>query len=193
MGLVGVGAVALMIYDYTSSPSGDDTVTGDLFTSVDQCAAGGRYDRQECSDAFESANRDHEQTAPRFGSEADCEAEFSAGGCREVAPLPSTGTVANTASFIPVMTGVVIATGIANAISSALPVYRSCSNDPNQNNCRSTGGGGFYTGSGYGFYRSGAGSSVSFSRSAFSPSSSATLARGGFGARALAIAAHIGG
>lgn len=197
LGLVGAGT-GILLLDLRSTDS-DDTVDGNLFTSVDQCAASGRYDRAACSDAFADAQRQRAGTAPRYASLADCEAEFARGGCTSLAP--STGAATSTAGaiFIPAMAGVLIGSGVAGLLKpNVAPAYQTCSPDPGRQDCRgmsagsgtSAGIGHYYSGTGYRLWSNG-GSSVSASRAAFSGSSATTtLARGGFGARAAAVGGH---
>ena len=188
LGIVGVGAVALLAYDYLG-PSASDDVGGNLFTSVDQCSASGQYDRQQCTMASNAATEANEHSAPRYASQADCEVEFSTSACHM---LPAAVPIAGAAAvFVPAMAGFVIGSGISAAL--ATPVYQTCPRNPGTQDCRSTSGGGFYTGSGFRVFRAGSGSSATVSRSAFSApgsSSSPTLSRGGFGARAGAISAR---
>ncbi|HYM02722.1 MAG TPA: DUF1190 domain-containing protein [Stellaceae bacterium] len=177
----------------------DDTVPADLFTSTQQCASSGRYDRPQCDNAYAQAAQVQQQTAPRYASIADCEADFSRGACDRVPPVSAvTVATASPAQFAPVRAGVVIGgAAAAFATPAAQPVYRSCAASPDRNDCGSgygggSGGGGrYFTGAGYRVSAAGSGSSVSISRSAFSASApSATLSRGGFGARAASMSAR---
>jgi uncharacterized protein YgiB involved in biofilm formation len=188
LGIAGVGAVALLAYDYLG-PSASADVGGNLFSSIDQCAASGQYDRRQCTMAFNAATEAHEHSAPRYASQADCEAEFSTSACHS---LPAAVPIAGAAGvFVPSMAGFVIGSGISAAL--ATPVYQTCPRTPGTQDCRSSSGSGFYTGSGFRVFRSASGSSATVSRAAFSAPgsvSSPTLSRGGFGARASAVSAR---
>lgn len=187
VGLVGVGAVALIAYDYVG-PSTSDEINSNLFTSADQCAASGQYDRQQCTMAYDAAVESNEQSAPRYTSQADCEAEFSTSSCHV---LPAAVPLAGAAVFVPAMAGFVIGSGVGAAL--ATPVYQTCPRNPGTQDCYASSGSGYYTGSGAHVYRTGSGSSATVSRSAFSApgsASSPTLSRGGFGARAATVSAR---
>ncbi|EKE73708.1 DUF1190 domain-containing protein [Gallaecimonas xiamenensis] len=54
-------------------------VDAEVFKSVDQCA--GYYDRSNCESTFSEAEKNHEQTAPRYTSLQACEADFGSGQC----------------------------------------------------------------------------------------------------------------
>jgi len=184
---------------YILAPSGGDAeINGQLYKDTDACAADGRYTRDECISAFVNASEQHQQSAPRYATKEDCEADFAGSTCQ---PLHQTVADA-TPAFIPAMAGVVIAAGAAGIVGSALaatpaavPVYRTCPPGTNPYYCRSSsysGGWFFYSGGGYRVsYAGNASSGVSLARASFGSShSTGTLARGGFGARA---AAHGGG
>ena len=181
---------------YNIHGTGQAEVTGQLYTDADSCSADARYSRDECLTAFVNASEQHQQTAPRYASKADCEADFAGSACE-----PLHQTVAGAApSFIPVMAGVVIAAGVASAAGAAaaaaapttMPVYRSCQPATDQRACRSSsywgGGGAYYTGGGYRVRSGGSGATVSVARASFTARpSTVTLSRGGFGARAAAF------
>jgi len=177
---------------YALAPSArDEEIAGNLYTDPQSCAADGRYTRDQCITAAVNANEAHQQSAPRYATQADCLADFPGSTCQ---PLYQTG--GGPSLFVPAMAGFVVAATVASAMSapSAVPVYRTCRNDADPQACRSggsVGGGAYYTGSGSAVSRGSSGSSVSLARSGFtSAPSTATLSRGGFGARA---AAHGGG
>jgi uncharacterized protein YgiB involved in biofilm formation len=187
LGVVGAGAVALIAYDYLA-PSRSDNVSGNIFSSADQCAASSQYDRQQCTMAYNAATEANEHSAPRYASQADCDAEFSTSACHV---LPAVVPIAGAAVFAPAMAGFIIGSGVGAAL--ATPVYQTCPRSPGTQDCYSNSSSGYYTGSGARVYRTGSGSSATVSRSAFSAPgsvSSPTLSRGGFGARAAAISAR---
>jgi len=196
VGLSLIGAYLGVSY-YLGSYQRNDAVAADLFTNPQQCAASGRYDRAQCDNAYAEASRVNQQSAPRYKSLADCEADFSPGACDRVPPTSAVSTAPTATLFAPVMAGFVIG-GAAAALATpaAQPVYRSCAGQQDPRNCisGSVASGAtsrFFTGAGYSVTSTGSGSSVSISRSAFSASaSSATLSRGGFGARAASISAR---
>jgi uncharacterized protein YgiB involved in biofilm formation len=193
--MMGVGFGALVLAELW--PRGGGTVPAGVFQDVDTCINSGRYDRATCNAAFAEAAKHDVEHAPRFASQADCEADFAPGSCQALPQQP--GAAAGSGpSFAPVMAGVLIGGALAAAAGSAgapavQPVYRSCSADP-QDRCQpaaGTGGGGGYHGGGLytcSGYR--VGSSYGTTRvepAAFNTVRATTLSRGGFGARARAV------
>jgi uncharacterized protein YgiB involved in biofilm formation len=196
LALLGAGASAFIAYDiYTTSGGDAEEVPADLYTSVEQCRSGGRYSGDQCAKAYADSSAIDAQKAVTYTKREDCEADFTSGGCHEV--------TANTAApsggyFAPTMAGFLVGALATSALRSE-PVYRSCTDAANPGDCRSTSGGGgsagggahFFTRSGFRVTPTGSGASASVSSAAFaSAPRSATLSRGGFGARAAAASAH---
>ena len=71
-----------------------------LFESVKQCTGLG-FSEQECAANYQQAQQTHVAAAPKYTSQADCEADFGAEKC-EIAPQRTTtgGSV-----FMPLMAG----------------------------------------------------------------------------------------
>jgi uncharacterized protein YgiB involved in biofilm formation len=102
--------------------------------------------------------------------------------------------------FVPTMAGFLVGRALSTSALSAEPVYRSCTQSTDPNECRRSsggsgfsggGGGGFFTRAGYRVSTAGTGPSATVSSGAFSSApKSATLSRGGFGARAAAASAR---
>jgi len=187
---VGLTLAAGVASWYVIAPgSGQGEVSGQLYTDADACSADARYTRDQCLTAFVSASATHEETAPRYATAADCEADFPGTRCE-----PLHQTVAGAApAFIPAMAGVVLAAGAVGALTAApaaLPVYRTCPPGTDPRTCgASVGSGGvggaYYTSGGYRVSSRGPGGGVSVARASFTARpGTATLARGGFGARA---------
>jgi uncharacterized protein YgiB involved in biofilm formation len=192
-----VGTIALGKLANTGS---DDVVAADLFQSREQCVASDRHTAAECATAFDAASRIQQQSAPRYASRDDCEAEFP-GTCANIPATSSDGTL--TPLFAPEMAGVLIGSALIGFGPAALPVYRGCSSDGNQGtnqaDCRSAvgsggggaggfhgGSGGYYTSSGYRIDSNGTRASISNAAFHATPATT-TLSRGGFGARAMTI------
>jgi len=191
LGLAGIGAGTVILAEVVSSR--EDPVAADLFQSTAECVASGRYDANACDRAFNEAARQQPQTAPRYATREDCAAEFDRAAC---APVSAPGTAAAGASqfFAPAMAGFLIGSAAGALSSSAVPVYQSCGSGSNPANCQASGGGGgssggrFYTGSGYSVMANGTRASVMPAAFSASPAT-ATLSRGGFGARASSVRA----
>lgn len=97
------------------SGCGDDTPSQVMFTSVDQCVAGG-MDQQVCQTAYQDAMRAHLATAPHFNGMAACEAEYGAGHCVEQAAssTSSSGSGGSGNFFVPFLTGYMISSAVNN-------------------------------------------------------------------------------
>jgi uncharacterized protein YgiB involved in biofilm formation len=186
--LMGLGAGAFMLYELW--PSAPSEVPADAFQNVETCINSGRYSKATCERAFAEVAKHHEEMAPRYASAADCEADFTPGGC---APLPASAGTTGQSVYAPVLAGALIGgalgAGAAAALPATQPLYRSCRSDPRDDCTSGTRGGGLYTCAGYRV--SSSYGSASVQRAAFSTTgaSTATLSRGGFGARARAMSA----
>jgi uncharacterized protein YgiB involved in biofilm formation len=201
LALIGVGAGTLIALEMWST-GGEETVAADLFTSPDLCKSSGRYAAGQCEQAYADAAKLDEQKAITYKSREDCEADFTPGGCHEVTAAGSSGSGSLSSLFVPTMAGFLIGRALSTSAPPAEPVYRSCTQSTDPNECRRSsggggfsggggGGGGFFTRSGYRVSTAGTGSSAAVSSGAFSSAPrSATLSRGGFGARAAAMSAR---
>ena len=199
LALLGVGAGTLIGLEVWAN-GGEETVAADLFSSPDRCKSSGRYAAAQCEQAYADASKLDEQKAITYKSREDCEADFTPGNCREVTAAGSSGSSSFSSLFVPTMAGFLVGRALSTSALSAEPVYRSCAQSSDPNECRRPsggsgfsggGGGGFFTRAGYRVSTSGTGSSASVSSGAFSSAPrSATLSRGGFGARAAAMSAR---
>jgi uncharacterized protein YgiB involved in biofilm formation len=185
LALIGVGAGTLIALEMWST-GGEETVAADLFTSPDLCKSSGRYAAGQCEQAYADAAKLDEQKAITYKSREDCEADFTPGGCHEVTAAGSSGSGSLSSLFVPTMAGFLIGRALSTSAPPAEPVYRSCTQSTDPNECRRSSGGG-----GYRVSTAGTGSSAAVSSGAFSSAPrSATLSRGGFGARAAAMSAR---
>jgi len=203
LALLGAGAGALITFDIWAN-RGEEAVAADLFTSPDLCKISGRYTASQCDQAYADAAKLDEQKAVTYRGREDCEADFTPGGCHEVTTVaPSAGSGALTSLFVPTMAGFLIGRALSSSALPAEPLYRSCAQATNPDECRrssgggggfsggGSGGGGLFTRSGYRVSTSGTGSAATVSSGAFSSAPrAATLSRGGFGARAAAVSAR---
>jgi uncharacterized protein YgiB involved in biofilm formation len=174
----------------------DESVEVGVFETVEQCQVMG-YSESACETAIQTAAREHLQSAPRYATKADCEAEF--GRCETPAQAagdtpPGSGTTDQTPGqvaqnqgggfgsfFMPMMAGYMIGNMMGNRGAMAQPLYRPVGETARR------AGGGFFTGGGT---RVAAASGLArMPQSVFtSPRAPATtLARGGFGARANSV------
>lgn len=94
--------------------------TGQVLASPDQCAAQKEVSVEECNAAYQKAQLDHQQVAPRFQDQAQCNEQF--GNCTQA--HDERGQV----SWIPPMAGFLIGYALGNAggrsVMGAAPLYR---------------------------------------------------------------------
>lgn len=84
------------------------------FDNVEQCAADGEHSREECNEAFESANANNGSWAPQYASTEDCQTDYE--DCR---PRSSGG------GFSPFLQGFLIGRMLDGNRGSYAPLYRS--------------------------------------------------------------------
>ncbi|MGY0557618.1 MULTISPECIES: DUF1190 domain-containing protein [unclassified Lysobacter] len=104
----------------------DSEPTGTVVQSVEQCSASSTLSVEQCEQAYRSALAGHATAAPRFQSQADCNAEFQA-----CTPVQEQGRT----MYMPPMSGFLIGYLVGNALSgpgqygSAGPLYRNRSGE----------------------------------------------------------------
>lgn len=100
----------------------DPQVDAAVFETVEQCVQSGEYPKEECETYFQQAMADQAATAPKYESQADCEAEFGAGKCNQ-GPEISGGDGADSThvrhSYVPMAAGFLIGAAISQ------PLYRT--------------------------------------------------------------------
>ena len=92
-----------------------------IFEDARQCEANG-ISAEACQADLARAREAHVQVAPKYTSQADCEADFGAAQC-EVAPQKTTsgGSV-----FMPLMVGYMMGSMLnGNRVGAAQPLYKS--------------------------------------------------------------------
>jgi uncharacterized protein YgiB involved in biofilm formation len=162
----------------------DDKKDAQVFETVGQCMDLG-HTQQECDDAISQARQHRLETAPRYASKADCEAEF--GKCEEGsktadapkdpnAPAQSYAHSESGGFFMPLITGYMIGRMLGGGTYgfAPMPLYTPM------------GGGGFYTGGGT-RVATGPGATTVAQSALNEARTTSTLSRGGFGARARAM------
>ena len=83
-----------------------------LFTSVDNCLSAG-FSQSVCEGEYQSALARHVEEAPRFDSQAVCEAEFGAGRCSEIEPGTQAAGGATQSFFVPFLTGYLVSSALS--------------------------------------------------------------------------------
>ncbi|QIG65903.1 hypothetical protein phiOC_p242 [Ochrobactrum phage vB_OspM_OC] len=145
-----------------------------IYNDVNSCVESGKYSRSQCEANYAEAKKQHEKNGPSYKSKDDCEAEFGAGKCEQTSPTHASGGN----SFMPFMMGYMLG-------GTSSGGYHS----PAQGLYRTTNSSNFMTGSGANVGNKTGGVRISGYSSAAKPSTSTTtLSRGGFGARAISVA-----
>lgn len=148
-----------------------------FYPSAEACLAEGTVPEAECRDGFASAQKAHEETAPRFTDLATCEAEFGAGACYRPGSAPTQASGGGGGSFfLPFLAGYAISNvlGGGGYGRSYQPIYRNS-------------GGSLFTGRGTQL-SPGGGSVVRAPAREFQsapPRRTAVVSRGGFGSRSF--------
>lgn len=168
---MGTAAVALTACD-------DPTSTA-VFETQEQCIESKLYDASECVGQFAQAKKTHVAAAPAFASVRECEAEFGPGKC-EPAPEAQQGATSGSGHslFMPLMMGYMM--GSLSRGGTAVPPQ------PLYRGWEGARPGAFRTADST-LIANGTGRTTVDARSVRTPTArTATVARGGFGARAVA-------
>ncbi len=113
--LTGVSLIALTACE-------EPRVEAMVFENLQQCLDDTTMDRGECEANYKEARDQHAAVAPKYSSEADCQADFGAGQC-EKSPYrtESGGSV-----FMPLMMGYMMGSMIGGRRSMmSQPLYRT--------------------------------------------------------------------
>ena len=97
-------------------------VDAEIFESLAQCKESPNANSDHCEASYKEARNQHAAVAPKYSSEADCQADFGTGKC-EVAPYKTTngGSV-----FMPLMMGYMMGSMLGGRSSMiSQPLYRS--------------------------------------------------------------------
>lgn len=102
-------------------------VDASIFKSIEQCKIDPLTTSDQCESSFKEAQSQHAAVAPKYASEADCQADFGTGKC-EVAPYK---TSSGGSVFMPLMAGYMMGSMLGGRRSMmSQPLYRS-SQSPN--------------------------------------------------------------
>ena len=114
-----------------------DNFEGDYaFTTVESCVNSG-FERDICEAEYQNALSEHAQSAPRFDTRAECEAEFGTGRCNTIEDVSAGGE--QRSFFVPFLTGYLVSSALRDLTSygayrsyqttntgySSSPVYRN--------------------------------------------------------------------
>lgn len=196
---IGLAAAGVLLVATVWSMTSDEPQENLVYDSLSDCRAAGQLTAQQCETAFSEASAARLKDAPKFQSQAGCEAQYGANGC-------SSATIGGAQYFIPALAGFMLARGLSGGQAQAQPLMppttSACppgSTQPECQQARSSSSGS--SGSSYGgsSSRSRAYSTTTGSKltAAFaggsrggSVSTPSTSSRGGFGSTARSYSSH---
>ena len=118
--VMGVNSLALVACS-------DPKVDSEIYASVEQCIKQSPMSDEECKANFAAAQKSHQKVAPKFKSQADCEAEFGKERCE---PSRSYSQSNGSSFFMPMMMGYMMSRMMSGGGMGSQPLYRG-RNDPN--------------------------------------------------------------
>lgn len=92
-----------------------------VFESIQQCVEYPGVLKEQCEQSYKEAQSQHAAVAPKFASQADCQADFGAGKC-EKAPYQTSG---GGSVFMPLMMGYMMGSMLGGRRMGSQPLYRS--------------------------------------------------------------------
>ncbi len=116
--LLGVSLIAL-------SACEEPKVDAAVFENLQQCIDDPGVPSQQCEQSYKEARAQHTAVAPKYSSQADCQADFGAGRCEKSPYRTSSGG----SVFMPLMMGYMMGSMIGGRRSMmSQPLYRSAKN-----------------------------------------------------------------
>ncbi len=113
--LMGASLIAL-------SACEEPKVDASVYDSLQQCIDDPSVPSQQCEQSYKEARGQHAAVAPKYSSEADCQADFGAGQCEKAPYRTSSGG----SIFMPLMMGYMMGSMIGGRRSMmSQPLYRS--------------------------------------------------------------------
>ncbi len=113
--LMGASVIAL-------SACEEAKVDASVYETLQQCRNDPSTSKNECEKSYNEALSQHAAVAPKYSSQADCQADFGAGKC-EKAPYRTSG---GGSVFMPLMMGYMMGSMLGGRRSMmAQPLYRS--------------------------------------------------------------------
>ncbi|ACL60408.1 DUF1190 domain-containing protein [Methylobacterium nodulans] len=184
--LLGAGATAYGLARRDPSQQEEDAL---VYRDLAACLAQGARRREDCEAADREARALYPQVAPRYATQAACEAHHGCGGCRAGDAV----TPAAAGAFIPALSGFMLGRTPEQNLP-VQPLYRH-----ETRGCGSGGGGhgsSYCTSAGGRVWTAGSGSSTARVSSAVARTAASTprvVASGGFGGTGHAMASGHGG
>ncbi|MEE3001011.1 MAG: DUF1190 domain-containing protein [Pseudomonadota bacterium] len=100
-------------------------VDASVFKSLEQCKKDPMMRASQCETSFKEARNQHAAVAPKYTSQADCQADFGEGKCERAPYRTSTGG----SVFMPMMMGYMMGSMLGGRTSMmSQPLYRSAKN-----------------------------------------------------------------
>ncbi|WP_375462418.1 DUF1190 domain-containing protein [uncultured Methylobacterium sp.] len=177
--VAGAGATALALGRCDPSQREEDVL---VYLNPDACIAGGIRTEPECRSAYAGARAAYPEAAPRYESEAGCEAHHGAGHCLTGSVVAESAT----GRFVPILAGYVIGRRAEQDLDPQ-PVYDHA---PNPSSAAYSGSGGGYCTSWGGRIVTAHGGASSSAR--VSSAAVRTASFGGFGGTGRGFSAHGG-
>ena len=116
--MMGVSIIALTACE-------EAKVEASVYESLEQCKKDSVMSADQCEISFKEARGQHAAVAPKFASQADCQADFGAGKCEQAPYRTSSGG----SVFMPIMMGYMMGSLIGGRRSMiSQPLYRSAKN-----------------------------------------------------------------
>jgi uncharacterized protein YgiB involved in biofilm formation len=191
IGLAAVGVVMVA----TLWPRSEDDSQDLVYSSLDECRAGGRLSIQQCETAFSEAAAARLRDAPKFKDQKECEAQYGANGC-------NTASIGGTQYFLPALAGFMLARSLAgggSAQTQALlpPTRAACPPGATTPECQqarsspsSSSGGGYSGGRSRAYSTPGGRNFNAVSNMPSATRSPSTASRGGFGSIARSFSSR---
>ena len=118
------GALVMGVSLFALAACEEPKVDAAIFENVQQCISNGDATPAQCEQNFKEAKSQHAAVAPKYASEAECQADFGAEKCEPAPYRTSTGG----SVFMPLMAGYMMGSMLSGSRSMApQPLYRSAS------------------------------------------------------------------
>lgn len=178
--LTPVALAVTAVFMLAGCEQSDETVS--LYQNADDCSSANPGKSEQCTTAFNNAQKEAEKTAPKYATREDCVAEFGEGQCQQAPAQAGVGTTnaesQSSGSFwMPLMAGYMMGRMMGGGAGfQQQPLFTSRA--PN-----SPANGRFVDASGKSFGSATPGRTMTVPKTALAPkpATTSTVTRGGFG------------
>lgn len=178
--LTPVALAVTAVFMLAGCEQSDETVS--LYQNADDCSSANPGKSEQCTTAFNNAQKEAEKTAPKYATREDCVAEFGEGQCQQAPAQAGVGTTnaesQSSGSFwMPLMAGYMMGRMMGGGAGfQQQPLFTSRA--PN-----SPANGRFVDASGKSFGAATTGRTMTVPKTALAPkpATTSTVTRGGFG------------